>query len=218
VFWIDTEPKATQQLLDDANVDIEAWLAGKVADKIGRFENAEFVAGAANKIRGFMGAATPMRRQRLRRDLGQIGYIGTGVNGRLRRGAPGDKLIDLVGLLKNAYLANAKLVHPPLGDHQDPQVQGRHGQLHVAALVRRRPARDHHGLSGGADGGRAGAGDRFDSLAFGDLAQAYQIVDRQGIRVLRDPYTSKPYVKFYTTKRAGGGVLNFEAIKLMKFS
>jgi HK97 family phage major capsid protein len=58
---IDTEPKATQQLLDDANVDIEAWLAGKVADKIGRFENAEFVTGAANKIRGFMAGlhATP---------------------------------------------------------------------------------------------------------------------------------------------------------------
>jgi HK97 family phage major capsid protein len=56
------------------------------------------------------------------------------------------------------------------------------------------------------------------SLAFGDFAQAYQIVDRQGIRVLRDPYTSKPYVKFYTTKRVGGGVVNFEAIKLMKFA
>jgi HK97 family phage major capsid protein len=55
------------------------------------------------------------------------------------------------------------------------------------------------------------------SLAFGDLAQAYQIVDRQGIRVLRDPFTSKPYIKFYTTKRTGGGMVNFEAIKLLKF-
>jgi HK97 family phage major capsid protein len=55
------------------------------------------------------------------------------------------------------------------------------------------------------------------SLAFGDLNQAYQIVDRQGIRVLRDPFTAKPYVKFYTTKRTGGGVVNFEALKLMKF-
>jgi len=55
------------------------------------------------------------------------------------------------------------------------------------------------------------------SLAFGNMAEAYQIVDRQGIRVLRDNLTSKPYVKFYTTKRTGGGMVNFEAIKLMKF-
>jgi HK97 family phage major capsid protein len=52
--------------------------------------------------------------------------------------------------------------------------------------------------------------------AFGDLQQAYQIVDRIGIRVLRDPFTAKPFVKFYTTKRTGGGVKNFEAIKLLK--
>jgi HK97 family phage major capsid protein len=55
------------------------------------------------------------------------------------------------------------------------------------------------------------------SLAFGDLQQAYQIVDRVGIRVMRDPFTSKPYVKFYTTKRTGGGLVNYEAIKLLKF-
>lgn len=55
------------------------------------------------------------------------------------------------------------------------------------------------------------------SLAFGDFRSAYQIVDRQGIRVLRDVYTSKPYVKFYTTKRTGGAVVNFEAVKFLKF-
>ena len=55
------------------------------------------------------------------------------------------------------------------------------------------------------------------SLAFGDFSQAYQIVDRQGIRVLRDPYTAKPYVKFYTTKRTGGGIVNYEALKFLKF-
>ena len=55
------------------------------------------------------------------------------------------------------------------------------------------------------------------SLAFGDFREGYQIVDRQGMRVLRDPYTAKPYVKFYTTKRTGGAVINFEAIKLLSF-
>jgi HK97 family phage major capsid protein len=56
------------------------------------------------------------------------------------------------------------------------------------------------------------------SIAFGDFNAGYQIVDRQGIRILRDSFTAKPYVKFYTTKRVGGDVVNFEAIKLMKFS
>jgi HK97 family phage major capsid protein len=55
------------------------------------------------------------------------------------------------------------------------------------------------------------------SIAYGDFRQGYLIVDRRGVRVLRDPYTSKPYVLFYTTKRVGGGVQNFEAIKLLKF-
>lgn len=56
------------------------------------------------------------------------------------------------------------------------------------------------------------------SLAFGDFAESYQIVDRIGMRTLRDPYTDKPYVKFYTTRRVGGGVVNFEAVKFLKFS
>ena len=56
------------------------------------------------------------------------------------------------------------------------------------------------------------------SIAFGDFNESYQIVDRQGVRILRDNLTAKPYVKFYTTKRVGGAVTNFDAIKLMKFS
>jgi HK97 family phage major capsid protein len=56
------------------------------------------------------------------------------------------------------------------------------------------------------------------SIAFGDFNAGYQIVDRQGVRILRDNLTTKPYVKFYTTKRVGGGVVNFDALKLMKFA
>jgi HK97 family phage major capsid protein len=55
------------------------------------------------------------------------------------------------------------------------------------------------------------------SIAVGDLRAAYQIVDRVGIRTLRDPYSNKPYVQFYTTKRVGGDVINFEALKIIKF-
>jgi HK97 family phage major capsid protein len=55
------------------------------------------------------------------------------------------------------------------------------------------------------------------SVAFGDFRRGYLVVDRQGVRVLRDPFTAKPYVLFYTTKRVGGGVQDFDAIKLLKF-
>jgi len=56
------------------------------------------------------------------------------------------------------------------------------------------------------------------SIAFGDFKRGYLIVDRVGVRVLRDPYSAKPYVLFYTTKRVGGGVQDFDAIKFLKFS
>ena len=55
-------------------------------------------------------------------------------------------------------------------------------------------------------------------MAFGDFRRGYLIIDRQGVRVLRDPYSAKPYVLFYTTKRVGGGVQDFNAIKLLKTS
>ena len=56
------------------------------------------------------------------------------------------------------------------------------------------------------------------AVAFGDFRAGYLVVDRAGVRILRDPYSAKPYVLFYTTKRVGGGVQNFEAIKLVKFA
>ena len=56
------------------------------------------------------------------------------------------------------------------------------------------------------------------SIAFGDFYRGYLVVDRAGASVLRDPYTAKPYVLFYTTKRVGGGVQDFDAIKLVKFA
>lgn len=218
VYFLDTQPKATQALLDDANVDIEAWLAAKVSDKIGRFENAEFVTGAAAKIRGFMAGYTFASDSGTGVTWGQIGYVGTGTASDFAAASPGDKLFDLVGTLKNAYLDNAKWYtrrsvitkvrkfKSGMGEYmwQPPLTAGQPEMLLGYPIVR---MEDVPALASGSI-----------SMAFGDLRQAYQIVDRMGIRVLRDVYTSKPYVIFYTTKRTGGGVINFEAIKVMKFS
>lgn len=217
VFWIDTEPKASQQLLDDAAVDVEAWHAAKVADKFARFENAEFVTGAAQRILGFMLGYTQAADSGAGVTWGQIGYKATGASADFAASNPVDNLIDLIGLLKNDYLANAKFytrrsVITKIRKFKDSTGQSIWAPSFakgVAETIMDYPIVRMEDIS-------ALASNSF-SMAFGDLKQAYQIVDRQGVRVLRDPYTAKPLIKFYTTKRVGGGMVNFEALKLLKF-
>lgn len=218
VFNLDTEPKATQQLLDDSATDVEGWLSEKVGAKLGRFENREFVTGAANKIRGFVLGYPTAADSGDGVEWGKIGFVATGVNGDFAAASKGDKLLDLMGLLKNEYLPGAawmtrRSVITAIRKFKD----GQGNYLWQPSFVLGQPETIlGHAVSRMEDFPTLAAGSL--SLAFGDLKQGYQIVDRQGIRVLRDPYTAKPYIKFYTTKRTGGGVVNFEAIKLLKFT
>lgn len=217
VFWIDTEPKATQQLLDDAAVDIEMWLSDKVANKLGRFENAEFVTGSANKIRGFAAGYTFAADSGSGVTWGSIGYVATGVSGDFAASAKGDKLIDLMGTLKNEYLTGAawftrRSVITDIRKFKD----GQSNYLWQPSFVAGQPETIMGYPVVRMEDMPAKGADSY-SLAFGNMREHYQIVDRQGIRVLRDPYTAKPYVKFYTTKRTGGGVVNYEAMKFLKF-
>jgi HK97 family phage major capsid protein len=218
VFWIDTEPKATQQILDDASVDIEAWLSGKVGDKFARFENAEFVTGSS-KIRGITSYTTAAD-SGSGVTWGQIGHVVSGLSADFLADAnkPVDKLFDLMGTLKDAYLPNARWftrrsVITKMRKFKDTTNQ----YLWQPSLLVGQPETFAGYPMARMEDMPALAADSL-SLGFGDLRAAYQIVDRQGIRVLRDPFTAKPYVKFYTTKRTGGGVVNFEAVKLMKFN
>ncbi len=210
------EPRATQKMLDDASLDIEAWLAGKVADKLSRLENASFVAGdGVKKPRGFLtyAAGTPSASA-----FNVIEQVVSGANGAFAGTNPGDALINLVYALKSAYRQNAVFMLRRatlaavrrLKDGQgnylwQPDFQQRQGGTLLGFNVVE--AEDMPALAANSL-----------SIAFGDFNAGYQIVDRAGIRILRDAYTAKPYVKFYTTKRTGGDVVNFEAIKLMKFS
>lgn len=219
VFWIDTEPKATQQLLDDAAVDVEGWLAGKVGDKFSRFENAEFVGGAAGKIRGFALGYTQTADSGSGVTWGQVGYLATGVSADFAAADKGDKVYDLIGLLKNQYLANAMFFtrRSVITAIRKFKVSGTGtAYLWEPSFQAGQPERIAGYPVARMEDMPALAANSF-SLAFGDMREAYQIVDRQGINVLRDPYTSKPFIKFYTRKRTGGGMVNFEAIKLMKF-
>ncbi len=218
VFWIDTEPKTTQQLLDDASVDVEAWLSAKVGDKIGRFENNEFVTGSADKIRG-IASYTTAADSGSGATWGTIGHVVSGANADFVAAAsfPADKLFDLIGTVKQAYLGSSRFLTRRSVITKMRKLKDTTGQfLWQPSLVMGNPETFAGYPITRAEDMPALATDSL-SLAFGDFAAAYQIVDRQGIRVLRDNLTSKPYVKFYTTKRTGGGVVNFEAIKFMKF-
>jgi len=216
VYWIDTEPKVTQQLLDDAVVDVEAWLSGKVGAKFGRFENNQFVVGG-EKIRGFTGYTTAAD-DGTGVDWGEIGYVATGQSGDFPSSNPADKILDLIGLLKDAYLPNARFVTrrsvvTKIRKFKDGTTNA---YLWQPSFVLGNPETIAGYPLTRAEDMPALASNSM-SLGFGDFREGYQVVDRIGIRVLRDPFTAKPYIKFYTTKRVGGGVINFEAIKLLKF-
>ncbi|MBX9759164.1 MAG: phage major capsid protein [Beijerinckiaceae bacterium] len=217
VYWIDTEPKTTQQLLDDSAVDIESWLAGKVGDKMGRFENAEFVTGAT-KIRGFASYTTAAD-SGSGVTWGTIGHVMSGASADFASSNPADKIFDLIGNVKEAYLMNARFVtrRSVITKIRKFKESTTNGYIWQPGLQAGMPETLLGYPITRAEDVATLAADSL-SLWFGDFAAAYQIVDRQGIRVLRDNLTSKPYVKFYTTKRTGGGVVNFDAIKVMKFN
>ena len=217
-FEIYSQPKVTQKLLDDASVNVEAWLAEKTGDKIARVENAAFITGnGMGKPRGLTSYAT-VADTGSGVAWGSIGHVASGVAGAFPTSNPADKLFDLVGALKDAYLPGARfLTRRSLVTAIRKFKDGTGNYLWQPSLVAGQPETilgyplvRYEDIPALADGSL--------SMWFGNFQQAYQIIDRIGIRILRDPYTDKPYVKFYTTKRTGGGVVNFEAVKAMKFA
>lgn len=208
------QPAATQKLLDDAEINMEAWLADKVADKFARKENAAFVGGTGvDQPRGFLtydaGTTLP----------GTIEDFRTGVNGDFAA-APdgGDVLIDALYGLKAPYRANATWFMNRATTKLTRKLKDSDGAyLWSPGIAAGQPATllgyPVASFEDMPDATTTGA----KAIAVGDMRAAYQIVDRAGIRVLRDPFTSKPYIKFYTTKRVGGDVVNFEAVKTISF-
>jgi len=208
-------PAATQALLDDAVVDIEQWIADEVQVAFAEQEGAAFVGGdGVNKPKGFLAYTTVADASWT---WGNVGYVVTGASGAFAATNPSDALFNLVYALRAGYRQNGKFV------------MGRRAQ----SLVRQfktttgdyiwTPPATADGAASLMNFPVVEAEDMPDpaanslSIAFGDFERGYVVVDRVGIRVLRDPYSAKPYVLFYTTKRVGGGVQNFEAIKLLKF-
>jgi HK97 family phage major capsid protein len=205
-------PKASQRLLDDSAFDIEGWLAGRIADKFARAEAASFVNGdGIDKPKGFLAHTA------VDDDIwawGTLGYVPTGV----ASDVTAESIIDVVYALGAQYRANAAFVM----------------NSKTAGLVRK--LKDNDGRFLWSDGLAAGqpatlmgypvlvAEDMPDAstdgfaIALGDFAAGYTVAERPDLRVLRDPFSAKPHVLFYATKRVGGDVSDFAAIKLLKFA
>ena len=145
-------------------------------------------------------------------------FVETGADGTFPAEDASDKLFDVIYALKAGYRQNAHWVmnrrtqaeirklKDKDGNYlwQPPATAGQQAMLMGFGLVE---AEDMPDIATNAT-----------PIAFGDFKRGYLIVDRMGVRVLRDPYSAKPYVLFYTTKRVGGGVQDFDAIKLLKFA
>ncbi len=209
-------PAATQTLLDDAIVNIDQWIAEEVESAFAEQEGAAFVNGdGVDKPKGFLAYPTVAESSW---SWGNIGVLSTGVAGGFAASNPGDVLIDLVYALKAGYRQNGSFVmnrktqaavrkfKDANGNYlwQPPASAGAPATLLGFPLVE---AEDMPNIASNAI-----------AIAFGDFRRGYLVVDRAGVRILRDPYSAKPYVLFYTTKRVGGGVQDFAAIKGLKFA
>lgn len=211
-------PKASQKILDDAATDVEAWLSGKVASKFARVEGLAFWRGTGTGQPRGLASYTTAATGDDTRAWGEIEHVVTGANGAFHT-TQFDPIHTLMGAFRDQYLANATWVM--------------RRAVRTAARTLKESTTNRYlwepGLQVGAPDRFMGYTVRVDeympalatgslSLAFGDFKEAYTIVDRMGIRTLRDPFTAKPYVVFYSTKRTGGGAVNYEAVKFLKFS
>lgn len=202
------QPAATTKLIDDSSVDIESWLAEKLADVFSRKENTAFISGdGSGKPKGILSYTAGT-------SWGQIEQLSTGAGAAI---IAADDIVELYYKLKEDYATRATFLM----------------NRSVAQLVRllKETTTGQYlwqpGLAAGAPDTLMGvpamqaadmpvAAVNNIVMAVGDFQSAYQIVDRSGIRILRDPFTNKPFVNFYSTKRVGGEVVNSEAIKLLK--
>jgi HK97 family phage major capsid protein len=215
---LSANPAASQALLDDAAFDVEAWLASEIATEFARAEGAAFVSGnGTNKPKGFLAAPTSDEADGVRA-FGTLQYLETGVDGGFPASNPQDKLIDLVQALRSPYRQGAVFVMNSA----------------TAARIRKFKTSDgaflwQPGLVAGQPDTLLGypvveAEDMPDvatdalAIAFGNFRAGYLIAERAETQILRDPFTNKPFVHFYATKRVGGQVMNSEAIKLLRFA
>ena len=209
-------PKASQRLLDDSAFDVESWLAERIADKFARAESAAFITGdGVDKPRGILDYTSVANDSWT---WGNIGYVATGADGDFDGSDPADAIVDLVYSLGARYRANATFVMNSKTAGAVRKMKDADGRfLWSDGLAKGEPARlmgypvliaeDMPDIASDAT-----------AIAFGNFHSGYTIAERPDLRILRDPFSAKPHVLFYATKRVGGDVSDFSAIKLLKFA
>lgn len=223
-------PAATQRLLDDSVIDLGAWLGSNLADEFSRQEGIAFVSGdGANKPMGFLqylpggaasaaildgGGAVVTPATSGAHPGGNLSITATGDAALIRV----DSLVDLKYGLGAPYRQNATwvlnsstaAVVAKLKDGMGNFIWRESLMMSEPATLLGRPVEIDENMPNVAANAVP--------IAFGDFQRGYLVNDRVGVRVLRDPYTSKPFVLFYATKRVGGGVLDPRAIRVLKVS
>lgn len=208
--------KATSKLIEDSSIDVEQWIISRVAEKFSTLENEAFISGdGQHKPKGILSYQTSKDYE-----WGKFQEIHTGVKGGFKQDNPADTLIDLIYLLKPQYLKNACWLMPRsvIAEVRKMKDRATGRYLWQSAIGES----DRATLLGYPveicdDLPSLKTGTASKSVIFGSIKDAYQIVDRSGIQILRDPFSSKPFVEFYITRRVGGDVINFEALKVLNF-
>ncbi|PYC48715.1 phage major capsid protein [Litorivita pollutaquae] len=215
LYELSALPKASQRLLDDAAFDIEGWLAARIADKFSAAEAGAFINGdGIDKPTGILNHTQVAEGSWA---WGSLGYIATGTDAGFDASNPADAIIELVYALGAQYRANGTFVMNSKTAGQVRKLKDADGRfLWSDGLAAGEPAR----LMGYpvliAEDMPDVASDAA-AIAFGDFEAGYTIAERPDLRVMRDPFSAKPHVLFYATKRVGGDVSDFAAIKLLKF-
>lgn len=211
-------PAATQAMLDDAQFDVEAWLADEIATQFAKAEGTAFVNGdGIDKPKGFL-TYTIAATGDATRSFGQLQYVPVGAASDFPTTNPQDKLLDLIHALRAPYRQGAVWV------------------MNSATLAKIRKFKTSDGAFVWQPGLVTGQPDTLlgypivesedmpdiaantTPIAFGNFKAGYLVAERSETNILRDPYSNKPYVNFYATKRIGGAVSNSEAIKLLKIA
>lgn len=211
-------PRITQQLLDDAKVDLVQWISDKISDKLSRTENTAFVSGnGVGRPRGFL-SYTAVTTADATRAWDNIQYIPSGASGSFTSSNSGDALLSLQFSLKAGYRQNAVwLMNSSTLAAVRKLKDGQGNYLWQQSVIASEPSLLlGHKVVVAEDMPSVSANSL--SIAFGDFGRGYTIVDRVPMRMLRDPFTSKPYVIFYVYKRTGCDLVNSEAIKVLKMA
>lgn len=220
VMELYANPATTRTMLDDGIIDIGAWLADEVNITFAEQEGAAFVTGTGLKRpRGILSYPTVANPNY---SWGNVGFVVTGAAADFLAPSstvsPADALLDLLYALKQGYRNNASYLSTDATMAKIRKFKDGQGNYIWAPPTTNEKVATIWGKPAYTDDNMNEIGTNTFPVAVGDFKRAYLIVDRQGIRVLRDEYTNKPFVHFYTTKRVGGGISNFEAIKLLKCS